>query len=68
MSGVDVIPSGSMSPSRERAVLPPPPTTTTADNVHHDDVSILVSLSARHRITKAGFKFSHLSCAERKQF
>ena len=64
MSGVDVIPSGSMSPSREPDVSTP----TTADNVQHDDVSILVSLSARHSITKTWFKFSQLSFAKRKQF
>ena len=32
MNGDAVIPSGSMSPNRERVVLPP----TTADNVQHD--------------------------------
>ena len=53
-----------MSQSLEPDVSTP----TTGDNVDNADVSILVSLSARHRVTKAGFKFSQLSLVERKQF
>ena len=41
---------------------------STADNLKNAELSLLASLSDRHRMTKAGISFGFLSMVERKQF
>ena len=40
----------------------------TADNLKNAELSILASLSDRHRMTKAGISFGKLCMVERKKF
>ena len=48
----------------DRGVVP----MSTANNLKNAELSILASLSERHRMTKTGISFGKLSMVERKQF